>query len=134
MWTAHLGACWAHAPYRTHFFLFAHILPQVPVLEVHTPPQWVHASPMGNPGSATATCHDSQKLNNCIWNTTAVIRDKILSETKSSLRKKFLEKNSQIFSRTEFSFGLNFVSDFQCIFELSCTNRCLSSLSGYIPQ
>ena len=54
--------------------------------------------------------------------------EKILSEKKLS------KKNSQIFSWTEFCLGccLRFLVHF---FELSLTNRCLSSLSGIcIPQ
>ena len=75
-----------------------------------------------------------------------VIWDKIQSETKFSPRQNprfffltifFVCKRIFIGKKLlVFCFGLNFVSDFQCtFFELSGTNRCLSSLSGmYISQ
>ena len=54
-----------------------------------------------------------------------VIRDKIQSETKSQnfflLEKRICQKKKIL----GFPLGLNFVSDFQCTFELSQTNRCL---------
>ena len=56
-----------------------------------------------------------------------VIRDKIQSETKSSLRQNSVRDK-------KICFGLNFVSDFQAQSELSMV-YLLSSLSSiYIPQ
>ena len=71
-----------------------------------------------------------------------VIRDKIQSETKSDnffsdkisfcWEKIFIGKNILLEKKIlRFCLGLNFVLDFQCaLFELSQTNRCLSSQSG----
>ena len=59
---------------------------------------------------------NTNKLKDCIRNTTAVCNPRhIQSETKFSLKKKISDhwgKNSQ----TEFCLGLHFVSDFQCTF------------------
>ena len=72
-----------------------------------------------------------------------VIRDKIQSETKFLKKKKIIEKKScwGKSSWTEFCLILNFILVqilswiSSAFFELSRTNRCLSSLSDiYIPQ
>ena len=56
------GACQVHAtPYGTQFFHFSiHFHQKAPTSEGHAP-QWVHAPPMGNPGSATA-CNRTHNL------------------------------------------------------------------------
>ena len=65
-----------------------------------------------------------------IQSKTNSVQDKIQSEKKFCWKKNFIGKKSQVCSQTEFC--LRFPVHF---FELSRTNRCLSSLSGmYIPQ